>query len=385
VTLRRLRWLLAPLLAIVALAVLVLPPRPLPEKITLLGAVLGLEGRQWRQDVQDEHRLAIERSRDRVRDAIHARSHGAADVLAAASPRALRSADGLLVVVRDLDVPDTAARAWLRVAERELALVPPADTRGVPVVVALHTKGPVGVYSAGSETLRDRFQFEAGPTRACIVDIVFPRGRPRGQGRFEVPRGISGGVLGRCALYARYGFPGAGVRDWAGLAPYWSGRWWWWYGDESVFDPRRQPPDTVRYQQEWGGVPWAELGCLRGRDEYCASLAGLSRDGTLPRGWNYPYYYYYGGGADRLPAELILQRGADRFVRFWSSDLVPDSALHLVYGVPAGALARELFARRFVAEPSVQPGAARLLVAFGWVVALGALAMALAWRREMDV
>lgn len=388
-TLRRLRWILLPGGVAAVLAVLALPPRPMPEQVTLASAALGLEGRQWRQDPEEAHYQAVGRAREHLVQRISAREHGAADLRASASPRALRSGVEPLVVVRDADVPDTAAHAWLRAAERELALVPRADAPSVPVVVALHTSGPVPFAGAMlSETLRDRFEYQAGATRACIVDIVFPRQpRSRERGRFEVPRGVSGGVLGRCALYARFGFPGRGAQRWAGLGRSWSGRWWWWYGDESMFVPHRVTRDTVRFRFVWGGVPWAELGCLRGRDDYCESLAGLEGGPRLPWEWSFGYDYGWGsqGTVDRVVADLILERGTARFARFWSSPLPADSALSEAYGVPAGALVRGAFSLRLVPAPTAQPGGAKLLVAGGWVILLGVLAMALSWRREMDL
>ncbi len=386
-TLRRLRWLLLPTLAAAVLATLILPPRTLPARITFVGTFFGFSAGPWRPDVQDQHRSAIESARDRLTELIAARAHGAADVLASRSPRALRSRVEPVVLVRDAEVPELAARAWLQAAEREIGQAPRAGTRGVPVIVALHTKSPVGFRGTVlSGTLRDRFQFEEGTTRACIVDIVFPVRAERGSDRFEVPRGLGSGLLGRCALYARFGFPGRGTQAWAGLGPRWTGRWWW-YGGESLFLPLRLPPDTLHFRGQYGGVPWAELGCFRGMDTYCASLAGLTTVTGVERGSG--FYYYYGWGyqptADRLVTDLILHRGPDRFARFWSSALPPDSALQAAYGVPAGSLAREAFSRRFVPEPLAQPGLAGLVVAAGWAIALGVLAMGLAWRREMDL
>ncbi len=387
-TLRRLLWILVPAAVAAALAVLALPPRAMPERVTLAGELLGLNAGQWRQDVEQAHRETVSHAREHLAQAIAARAHGASDLRAAASPRALRSRTEPLSVVRDPDVPDSAARAWLGAAERELSFVPRAGARGVPVVLALHTRNPAGLSgSVVNETLRDRFQFDEGGSRACVVDAVFPQQRfTRERDRFAMPRG-GGSVLGRCALYARYGWPGRGAQRWAGVAASWSGRWSW-YENESAFTPRRASVDTVPFRQMWGDVPWAYLGCLRGRDGFCQTLAGLPGGAWLPRtGWG--LFYYYGWGyqptVDRLVADLIVRRGTERFVRFWTSPLRADSALAAAYGVPAGAVVREAFARRLVPAPPAGPGTGRLLVAGGWVIALGLLAMALAWRREMDL
>ncbi|MGD0483047.1 MAG: hypothetical protein ABSB58_00175 [Gemmatimonadales bacterium] len=385
-TLRRLRWLLYPLFAAVALAVLALPPRAVPEKVGLVSSLLGFGGATWRESVRDRHRWSIDRMRQRLRADVTARTHGAADVLASRTARALRLAGESVVMVRDGDVPDAAARAWLRAVERELATVPRAATRGAPVIVALHTRSPnESSYSTSGEPQSGRFQFGDGGTRACIVDILFPKKGERGRGRFDVPQGLSGRVLGRCALYARYGFPGLDVQRWAGLEARWSGMRSWWYGGVGMFVPQRFAPDTLHFRPTYGGVAWTELGCFRGVDSYCAALFGLGSRAAIERARDIYYYgWEYGPPSDRLVADVILHRGPDRFVKFWTSSLPADSALSAAYGVPAGALAREAFSRRFLPEPPAQPGGAMMLVSVGWAIALAVLAMVLSWRREMD-
>jgi hypothetical protein len=386
-TLRRLQWLLYPLGAAAALAVLALPPRALPEEAGLVSALLGFGGGTWHGSVADQHRWSIDRLRQQLRDGIGARAHGAADLLASRTARALRSAGELVIIVRDGDVPEGAARAWLRAVERELARVPRASTKGAPVIVALHTKSPSELsYSTNGQTQSGRFQFGEGGTHACIVDIVFPKKGERGRGRFDVPQGLSGRVLGRCALYARYGFPGLDVQRWAGLERRWTERWSWWYGGEGLFVPQRSAPDTLHFRPEYGGgVAWTELGCFRGVDAYCAAIFGLGSRAAVERARN---VYYYGWGysppSDRLVADVILHRGPERFVKFWSSSLPVDSALSGAYGASAGALAREAFSRRFLPEPPAQPSGAQMLASVGWAIALAVLAMVLSWRREMD-
>ncbi len=386
-TLKRLLWVLIPLTAALLLLVLVLPPRALPDRPTFVAAVLGFGGGVWRRNTQEEHRWAIERARDGLRGAIAAREHGAADARAAAAAGALRSSSEPLTVVRDAGVPDSSARGWLRAAEAELARIPKSGIRGSPVILALHTKPPVEVteWMLGG-TMRDRFQWESPTARACIVDVVFRKAAERGKGRFDLPSHRNEAILGRCVLYARLGFPGAEVGRWAGIGPSWSGRWNWWYGDLGLTVLRQISPDTLAFRQDYGGVPWTELLCLRGEDAYCASLAGLSH--TRSAGGGAWYSYYWGWGSlptiDRFLAELIQEGGMNRFATFWTSNLPPDSALRVAYGKPAGALLRDTYAKRYVPERSAQPGVGGIVVALGWVVAIGALAMGLAWRREMD-
>ncbi len=392
-TLRRLRWVLVPLLAALALAALVLPPRDLPERPGLVAAFLGLGGGLWRRKVADEHEWSVEAAHDRLRESIMARAHGAADVLAARSAGAMRSTvEPVVVLVRDRDVPAPQAQAWLRAAEAELHAVPAAAPGGVPVVVALHTRDP------RSDTILPdrqylsvyRFESDGSAGRACIVDVVLPTKGLENQGRFDVPSWARGRLLGRCVFYGRWGFPGREVGKWAGLGRRWSREWSWWYGDRPLFGRGLARRDTLYWRQPWAGaVPWGELACLRSADAYCLPLVGLGDPAVLGRSQSYFLYglgwgYGYGAAADRLVAKLIQERGVARFAAFWSSPLPPDSALSMAYGVPAGGLAREALALRYVAAPLAQPGAGKLLVAAGWVLALGVLAMALSWRREMD-
>jgi hypothetical protein len=391
-TLRRLRWSLVPLLGALALVALILPPRALPERPTLLGAILGLGGGLWRQNVQQEHASAVESARDRLRGSIAARAHGSADLLGSRSAGALRSTVEPVSVVWDRDVPEAAARAWLHAAETELAAVPRGVGGGVPVVLALHNRDPRpdAIGSGWTQVAIYRYEFEGRAGRACIVDAVFPARQTRtaqGSDRFEVPGWARGGLLGRCVFYARWGFPGSEVRRWVGLGDRWSREWAWWYDELPMFGLHRVQRDTLYWRQPYGGgVPWAALGCFRGVDAYCLALSGLGSTGALGRAPSFYYYGWgYGPGADRLVADVIRERGSGHFEAFWTSSLRPDSALSLAYGVPAGHLAREALSRSYVPEPLAQPGAGDLLVAGGWVIALGIVATALAWRREMDL
>jgi hypothetical protein len=359
--------------------------------VTFLGAVLGLGGREWRVEVTEQHRRTIDRARSNLLAAVQARTHGASDVRASRSARVFRSADEAVVVVWDGEVPDTAARRWLQAAERGLRAVPRGRAAGVPVIIALHTRNPAprgGEELAPPSTSVRRYHFANDGSDACIVDVTLPRKGDRERGRFDVPPWLRVNLPGRCALYARYGVPGAAVANWGGLRGRWTEGWTWWYEPELSFIPQHVPRDTLRFRPVWGTVPWAELACFRGLDAYCEGLVGLATVPGVELGGSY-YYYYYGWWSlprsDRIMADLLRERGPERFASFWASPLTPDSALRLAYGVPAATLAREAFAQRFVPEPTAQPGVPRLLVAFGWVLALGALAMGLAWRREMDL
>lgn len=385
--LRRMRWALLPLLAAAALAVLVLPPRPLPQRFVLGSYLLGFWTEDRSPDVERMHLRTLRVARERLRGEILVRAHGAADVRASREARALRSTHQPLVVVRDADVPDTTARRWLASAERELGFIPRASGTGVPVILALHTKHPQtdsGTVATFGPVVR--YQYADRSDSACIVEVVFARRLEADRGRFDVPNGLKGDILGRCGLYARYGFPGPGVGRWAGLPSRWVARWTW-FGAAGLFAPRRTPPDTVAWRSRYGGVPWRVLTCLRGTPANCTRVTGLASPALLELADLYFEGFY---GSDQLSppsvlAALITQRGPDRFARFWSSSLPADSALEAVYGQPAGAIVRQALGREFVPAPRGQPRRAAFAVSLGWLLVMAGIAMALSWRREMDL
>jgi len=391
-TLRSLRWVLLPLLAAAVLAVLTLPPRPMPETGTLVPAFLGIGGGASHGNIEQEHDWAVEKARSRLRETVAARVHAEADLLAARSAGALRSRGGAaLVLVRDRDVPETAARAWLSGAEEDAAALPGAVDAGATVVVALHTRDP-RPDTEGYETREPaiyRYAFEGRSGRACIVDVVLPAKAAEGRTRFDVPGWAKRGLLGRCVFYATWGFPGREVGTWVGLEPRWSREWSWWFGGAWLFVRHQAPRDSIAWRgYYWGGVPWAELACMRGVDVYCRALARLGSTVALGRSPSvYSYYdeWRYGSGGDRLVADVIARRGSERFAAFWKSPLAPDSAFALAYGVSAGVLVREMWWRHYVPEPLAEMGAGKLLIAAGWVIVLGLLATGLSWRREMDL
>jgi hypothetical protein len=369
----------ATVLAAAVLALVALPPRPIAEEYSFVASLLGLSYRTWNPEGAS-YSMLVHRVRDRYREAIAARAHGAADVRESRGPLALRSAREPLVVVRDPDVPIGIATEWLREAERELSLFPRAASGGVPVIIGLHTRSFASAFGYPSRLIMGaRMLYTEGRDTACIADIRLP-GRdtaliPAFYWHVRSDWGESR-VMGRCALYARYGIPGPGVRAWYGLATQWE---WTDDGSLRLYMARRD----IRRQQlertsEWGNrVPAEYLMCLD-NGVACEGIFGLRvvRDRDQ---------WYYRRNEASLIAGLLTSGGPERFTAFWRSELPVDSALQRAYGASVGSVGRTVLLRRFIPpEPSgPHRGAAGTSVV--WLAGLLGLAMVLSRRQTMGL
>jgi len=377
----RRRWGLgATLLAMAIVAVLVLPPRPIPDQYSFTASVLGFSYRAWYGD-QGGFTWSVRRARNRYAEAIAARAHGAADVRAARGPLALRSASEPVVVVRDPDVPINIAREWLLDAEKELSVFPRATGAGVPVIIGLHTRGffPVGGLQHNI-SVAARMLYMEGRDTVCIADVRLP-----GQDTALVPARYwhlqSSGWwenrrMGRCALYARYGVPGVGVRTWYGLPPQWR-----LTDDGSLranLTRRDAPRRPIERISEWGYSDWPGfLSCLN-NGVACEGMFGL-RPGRDDEQW------FYRGEAALLITELLKSRGPDRFGQFWRSELPVDSALQGAYGVSIGALGREALLSRLIPPASAGAHGGAAATSVVWLAGLLGVAMVLSRRQTMGL
>jgi len=367
------------LLAVAIVAVAVLPPRPIPEQYNFAASVLGFSYTAWYRG-HGGYTETVRRVRDRYAEDLAARPHGAADVRASRGSLALRSAREPVVIVRDVDVPIDAAREWLRDAEAELAAYPRATSAGVPVIIGLHT---ASIFPGGGRYSyfgAARFLYAEGRDTVCIADVVIPRGESqrslKGFWRLR-PGGWDGRRIGRCALYARYGVPGAGPRTRYGLPPQWR-----WTDDGSLRanlarrDTPRRPMERI---PEWGyNSDWPEfLTCLNS-GVACEEVFNLGQ-GRDDEQWSYR------GMTALLIVDLLKSRGPDRFARFWRSALPVDSALQEVYGVPISALGREVLLRRFIPPPPASPRRGAAAVSVAWLAGLLGIAMLLSGRRTMGL
>jgi len=373
----------ATLLAAAIVVVVVLPSRPIPDQCNFAAAVLEFSCRNWNGGSGD-YTARVRRARNRLADAIAARPHGAADVRASRGPLALRSRREPVVVVRDPDVPIDIAREWLLDAEKELSFFPRAAGAGVPVIIGLHT---ARVFPDSGRNLNygaARFLYTEGRDTACIADVVFHLPRVESQ-RFPKefrrlrPGGWDGRRIGRCALHARYGVPGAGVQAWYGLLP----RWQWTYDGRLRVELARRagPRGPIDWQGtvEWGSYDWPGfLACLNS-GVACEGIFNVLKGRDTDQAWS------YGEEKAMLIADLLKSREPDRFVRFWRSSLPVDSALQEGYGVPIGVLGREALLRRVIPLPPAGSHRGAAATSVGWLAGLLGLAMVLSRRQTMGL
>jgi hypothetical protein len=376
------RWsVVVTLLAMAGVAVVVLPPRPVPDNYSFASVLLGFSYR-YGYGGSDNFTGTVRRARVRHAEAVAAPAHGAADVQAARGPLALHSArEPFLVVVRDPGVPIGIAREWLADAERELSFFPRVANAGIPVIIGLHTRDFVPASGLPhTVSVGARMLYAEGRDTACITDLRLPgRDTTRVPARYwhlQSAGWWENRRLGRCALYARYGVPGQYLQAWYGLSSQWR-----WSDDGQLRaslarrDVRRQPIDRTR-QWGYGNMP-EYLMCL----DHGVACDGIFGARTIP-GFD---SWYDRGGAGSLIAELLKSSGPDRFVRFWQSALPVDSAARDAYGVSIGSLGREALQRQFIPpEPAgAHRGAAATTVV--WLAGFLGLAAVLSRRKTMGL
>jgi hypothetical protein len=391
--LKRWRWVWAPVLAALLVAIAVLPPRVPTGEGTLFG-VLSVGSADahygnWTRRGQHADDIQAARLTQRARlgrttlaDSIMAMANG---------PRALRSVDGLVTLVYEAPLTADSARAWLGAASRELALYPKGPTPGTRLVVALLSSptregpGNQGVRYEGVQALLE----QAASTGACVVTVnLLPRrnwGRP--VGRDLDGRPVSR-VLGACALYARFGPPGARVARWAAQGL--SGYWWTPLTVQLQEAQRRVRRYAIPREMEWvrtpwyGAVRWVEVGCLRGEAASCLRAAGLTRDVDTP----YPYYYNPRAALQRAQflAYLLATGTPGQFAAFWHSPQPAAEAVGSSFGQPAGKLAMAAYAHWYSApeEDERWGNAGGLAAGLVWVVLALALSVVAGRRWTID-
>jgi len=371
-------------IAVCTIAALVLvaalPPRPAPDKPTILATLMGFQyyGGWWERG--DRHRQTVVRTTQVLARHVRAREHGATVVSGdGANRRSIASERESLRVVYDAGIPSSAAREWLASAERELALYPRFG-EGIPVVMELTAVWPYPGDRWSQPYGVGRMVVE-GPRPTCLVTRFFSREVAQ-KNAYGIPVNLRGVVLDRCALYARYGLPGGEVRNWLGLREAWANTW---YRTEVSASLRRASwrtlPDTVEWFRAdwWVGEALSTVQCLRGNDSTCEAVAAIRPTRNVPGSW-------YGSSifaAERVAAYLLAAQPTEAFVRFWRSELPVADALASAYGAPAGALVRRAMSRQYAAPARAHTSVGRLLLAPVWIL----VALGLAWvgsrRKEV--
>ncbi len=377
--LKRARWAWGPVLAAVAISVLLLPPGLPPERGLL--SALGLSYVPWIYGPKEAHRAAL-------RDAVAVQQRRLREIRLADSiisqargGRAVRSADGAVTVIYEPPVTADSARVWLRAALGELQLYPGTRARGMPLIVALASNPRRQRDAIGfSATRGTRLSSEATGAPACIVTVDLVVRPLQVRGSALIIRGPSGAPVGRfldwCALESRFGQPGPAASRMAAWGPN-----WYWRNDVltvRLFEARRtvRREDVVRWQYSfwYGEVPWVTLGCLGGATDQCARLAGLGPAGPA-RGEGYFL------GPRMLLASLLADGSAEQFAAFWRSSLPAEEALRSAYARDPGQLVYAAVNHWYSASPADHGAATRVVLA-GIFWAGAALALALfAGRR----
>ena len=386
-------------------AIVMLPPRPLPESGDFLYGMFRSDIGYWEgparyeyqfsrtlSDLQNRHRAAV------MADSLIALTRG---------PRAVRSADGALTVLYERPLSADSARVWLGMFERELALVPRGTGSGIPIVVALRSAPPVSriVHASGGQAvahdgaarpvpwvaMRFLSPRREHPTCFAALRLVPARARENFNPSELIQRDHRTGVartaaLDWCLLYARFGMPGGRVALWAGHQV--EVRRWWAPGDNLSWALEtgrrgRTPDDMVptaspRELEAYWADP-LNSACVRGSRVPCLKSVGLIADPTL-RGDG----FWISRVRRSLLAALML-KDASRFEKFWRSNQSADVALEQAYGRPASDVIAE-WKRSVFVVPATGPRAtaAAFFSSLGWAAGAMAIGLVLAKRRQVS-
>jgi hypothetical protein len=337
------RWLGATLLACVIIAVVSLrphrtaPPVPAGMQPTPVSAERARAQELAAEWQSAELQLRFVEARRQIEPELARRSTMELPSIAAV----VRGPDSLVRLAAPL-VEAALDSVW-----RDLGLGTTKIAVGVVVdVSARGGKAPAGTpFGEGLPGGRDTYLLPDSTDRGvCLLTVVVPN--------FSLPNYTIArlheslkGSLGPCAFYARYGTPGARVRNWLSgrrfdlaLSPSWdddaaqglagylsdmSGSRWWWPIIYSF------PPRTVA--------------CLGSRLAACRQAVTDSDDGQqrtplrplIPGApWDFKQIRLVGG--DHFLADVARTVGDDRFIEFWNTTLPIDSALSLALRQPIG-------------------------------------------------
>jgi hypothetical protein len=202
-------------------------------------------------------------------------------------------------------------------------------------------------------------------------------------------------LLGPCAFYEAFGPPGGAVERWLNNGAWSLAQTNWQLGWSSWSDSwheRKKYP--LRYALGSRGVL-----CAAGNDSVCTAALENStvrfarlRNGLLAVDHN-PYMnanpwftrnWDFGMRSPALVGDMVSDLGAEKFARFWQSDLEPEAAFQAATGTPLPQWTRTWLHRTYHEEKT---GAGLSGVSLAWGAAILALALAVilrtAERRQM--
>lgn len=369
----RTRWVVigtAALLGLVAVAVL--PPRSCDA---------GMRSTSWMVFCRTGVRNAVsqaavaENARDRLRQGLE-RRRLADSLMAAGDGRRLTSPTGVTVFYESPLSADSA-RQWLRLAEREMAMLPGSGT-GAPVVLVIQSDPrrqeagqgglPIGAARWWYRPQLDRFATSAGGG-ACVVVVDVGRGaQPEGALRSGRPR-----LLDWCVLYGRFGSPGAGVRAWA--APAFAFGWRDpWSLAEMVAASR---VNGSRAKPSANDDDYRIRACQSGAGRSCLAILGVAGLSSEPT-WR-------GGLRERsrnLLAWLLATQEPEQFARFWRAEGSLARALAEGYGRPADVLLQEWAQAQYAVRARAPMTRPRVLLAGALWFSLAMVAAFVAMQRR---
>lgn len=231
------------------------------------------------------------------------------------SPRSRRSATEPVVIAWTPAIPAESAAAWLRLAERELALYPRDPNHAGTTIAVLLVDRPLH----GTQNNLRRLLLNNGASPQCVVTLPVT-GVDR-EHRKDLVRERNGETRGSfidwCGLFARFGTPGVSRHDLFGSTRG-SAQATSWFTD--VLSGRSG-------RGSFRGYNFSARACRAGSEVDCLHVASRGDD------WDWrgqaPFLGY------------LLRRDPAAFGVFWRSTRPGWAALEEGFGISAGEISRE--------------------------------------------
>jgi hypothetical protein len=330
-------WIGAGVVGCAALVVALLPP---PVK-------RGDEAQMWRQDMNARATIANLMNRDYQLALILSRRDDALAQLrrTPVAPSSPAARVRVVVDARRAERVGALFRTGLAASADTLTSRFGAFDAGAPVVVFATADTEFKAPTSGGRVGLGRWLYlfpEMTDGRTCLV--IAPTGRGSGgPGTFETSV-----VVGPCGYYAAFGAPGPAVAEWLRALDYYPAL------EPDWFKARRASwePDVLEQLPylSWGealasishaGLTLHASGCAAGKlprcDAYVAALPWFlsTRSQRGVAAFMAERFFWSRGDAfSWYLADLVREKGPDRFARFWRSGLPRDSAFAAAFGVP---------------------------------------------------